>query len=229
MTQPPTISAQQRNQLKRTFRKDLKATVKLQLFTRFQSAIAIPGRDCPTCDQTQQLMEEVAGASPKIELAINDFFADPEVSRTNGVARIPAILLGDDVPPRLRFYGIPLGSQMAVIVETIRTLSRGVSPLSNDSRRKLLAINRPVHLQVVVTPEDQASAEAAYLAFAVANESSSITAEAIQIRDFPSIARNLGVQSVPLAIINDFYRLSPPVTENRLVEQVLTAGAPSTN
>lgn len=227
MTQPATISPQQRNQLKRTFRKDLKAPVKLRLYTQFPTALAIPGRDCPTCVQAQQLIEEVAGASPKIELAVFDFWEDADESRANEVARIPAILVGDDSPPRLKFYGVPLGHQMAVIVESIRSVSRGVSPLANDSRRKLRSVDRRVHLQVVVAPEDQASAETAYLAFALARENRNITAEAVQIRDYPSLARSLRVQSVPLVIVNDFYRLTGPVTETGLVEQVLAAGVTS--
>ena len=226
MTQHTAISQQQRNQLKRTFRKDLKAPVRLRLYTRFPSAISIPGRDCPTCSQTQQLIEEVADASPKIELTVHDFYGDPEASRANEVARIPAILLGDYAPPRMRFYGIPLGHQMAALVETIRSLSRGVSPLTNDNRRKLRGIHRRVNIQVVVTPEDQASAETAYLAFALAGENANISAETIQIRDFPSLARSLGVHSVPLVVVNEFYRLAPPVSESTLVEQVLIAGGP---
>ena len=226
MTQPAAISQQQKNQLKRTFRKDLKAPVKLQLYTQFPSAIAIPGRDCPTCGRTQQLIEEVASASPKIELTVHDFFENPEASRANEIERIPAILLGDDEPPRMKFYGIPLGHQMAAIVETIRSLSRGVSRLTNESRRRLRSINRRVNIQVIVSPEDQASAEAAHLAFALAGENANITVEAIQIRDFPTLARSLGVQSVPLVLLNEFYRLTPPITESKLVEQALIAGGP---
>ena len=224
MTQPAAISPQQRNQLRRTFRKDLKEPVKLRLFTQSSSPIAIPGRDCPTCTPTQQLIEEVAGASAKIELEIHDFYADAEAARAFAVARLPATLLGNEDPPRLKFYGIPLGHQMAVVVETIRSLSRGVGPLSNDNRRKLRQVNRPVHMQTIVAPEDQSSAEVAYTAFALARENRNITADAIQIRDYPSLARSLGVQSVPLVIINDFYRLTGPITESGLVEQVVMAG-----
>ena len=123
MTQPPAISAQQRNQLRRTFRKDLKSPVRLRLFTRGTSPIAIPGRDCPTCEQTRQLIEEVAAASPKIDLEVHDFFADSAAAQAMAVARIPAILVGDEERPRMTFYGAPLGHQMAAIVETLRSLS----------------------------------------------------------------------------------------------------------
>ncbi len=224
MTQPAVISPQQRNQLRRTFRKDLKAPVKLRLFTQIPSPIAIPGRDCPTCAQAELLLQEVAGASPKIELLKHDFYADPETARNLKVERIPAILMGDDEPPRMKFYGIPLGHQMAVIVETIRSLSRGVSPLANDSRRKLRQVNRPTHLQIVVSPEDQTSAETAYKVLAATRENPNLSADAIQIKDYPSLARSLGVQSIPLVLINDLYRLAGPIAETELVDQILAAG-----
>ena len=225
MTQPAAISPRQRNQLRRTFRKDLKAPVRLRFFTRLPSPIAIPGRDCPTCAQAEQLLQEVAGASPKIELITHDFYADPETAKELKVERLPAILMGDDEPPRMKFYGIPLGHQMAVIVETIRSLSRGVSPLANDTRRNLRQVNRPTHIQVVVSPEDQTSAETAYTIFAATRENRNISADAIQIRDYPSLARSLGVQSTPLILINDLYRMTGSVTETELVNQLLVAGA----
>lgn len=224
MSQPPAISAQQRNQLRRTFRKDLKSQVKLRLFTRVSSPIAIPGRECPSCDQTQQLIEEVAGASPRIELEVHDFFADAATAQSMAVARIPAILVGDEDRPRMAFYGAPLGHQMAAIVETIRSISRGVSPLQNSTRRALKQVTRLVRLQVIVSPEEQTGAQAAYTAYAMTRENPNIIAEAIQIRDFPSLARSLGVNSIPLALVNDFYRVSGPVTEERMLEQVLLAG-----
>lgn len=226
MTQPTTISAQQKNQLRRTFRKDLKSPVKLRMFTRGSSPIAIPGRDCPTCEQTQQLIEEVASASPKIELEIYDFFADGATVQAMAVARIPAILMGNEDRPRMAFYGAPRGNQMAAIVETVRSLSRGVSPLKNRTRRMLRQVKRSVHLQVIGAPEEEAGARAAYTAFAMTMENPNIFAEAVQIRDFPSLARSLGVNSIPLTLVNNFYRIPGPVEEERMLEQVLLAAGP---
>ena len=224
MTQPPAISAQQRDQLRRTFRKDLKSPVKLHLFTRETSPIAIPGRECPTCEQTQRLIETVVAASPRIELEVHDFFADSAAAQAMGVTRIPAILVGDEDRPRMTFYGAPLGHQMAGIIETIRSVSRGVSPLQNRTRRLLRQVGRPVHVQVIVSPEEETGARAVYTAFAMTRENPNIIAEAVQIRDFPSLARSLGVSSVPLALVNDHYRVPGPVTEERMLEQALLAG-----
>ena len=224
MTQTSAISAQQKNQLRRSFRKDLKSPVRLRLFTQAPSPIAIPGRECPTCAQTQQLFEEVAGISTKIDLQVYDIYSEPSLARELGVERIPALLIGNDDIPRMKFYGAPLGYQMAAIIESIRSMSRGASPLANDSRRRLRQVDRPVRVQVVVSPEEQSGAEMAFTAFALARESRHISVEAIQIRDYPVLARSLGVQTVPLALVNDLYRVTSPVTEGKLVDQVVAAG-----
>lgn len=152
MTPKPIISDQDKAMLKRDFRKDLEGDVRLRLFTQKPSPLTIPGRDCPSCPQSQQLMEELAGLSPKLRLEIIDAYAQPEAARQCGVSRIPAVVLSADDSPRVKFYGIPLGYELATVIEAIKTISRGVSPLSMESRKALRQVNQPVHIQVFVTP-----------------------------------------------------------------------------
>jgi glutaredoxin-like protein len=237
VTQQSVIPNLQKAQLKRTLRKDLKSEVTLRLFTRSPSPITIPGRECPTCPKTQQLIEALTGLSAKLHLEVIDFFAEPEAARKHGVTRIPALVLlpmqdsgaSDDIAgqitPALRFYGMPLGYQMAVIIESIKTISRKVSPLSMDSRKKLRQVNQPVHIQVMVTPEEENCAGVARLAHALAWENHCISADLIEIREFPALARSIGIQSAPLTVINENFRLAGPAGETSLVEQVLQAGA----
>jgi glutaredoxin-like protein len=152
MMQQPIISDQDKAELRRTFRKDLKAEVNLRLFTQRPSPLTIPGRECLHCPQTQRLMEELAGLSPKLHLEVFDFYNQPEVARQYQVVRIPAVVLSGDDSARVKFYGLPLGYELATVIEDIKTISRGVSPLSQDTRKKLRQVNQPVHLQVFVTP-----------------------------------------------------------------------------
>ena len=153
MVQPqPLITGPDKTQLKRSLRKDLKAQVKLRLFTQKPSILTIPGRQCPYCPQTQQLMEELAAVSPKLDLEVLDFYNQTQVARDQGVQRIPAITIGDDQPPRIKFYGFPLGLELAFLLESIKTVSRGVTPLTMETRKGLKQVNQPVHIQVFVTP-----------------------------------------------------------------------------
>ena len=138
--------------LKREFRKDLKKDVTIRLFTQGSSLLSIPGRECQYCPQTKQLMEELAALSPKLHLEVFDFYSQTEERDKFGVERIPAIVLGDEGNARLKFYGIPMGYEFAMIIEDIKTLSRGVSPLTMESRKKLKKVKQPVQIQVFVTP-----------------------------------------------------------------------------
>ena len=220
------IPDQDKAQLKRVFRKDLKGAVKIQVFTRKPSVIAVPGRECPYCPQTQQLMEELAALSPKIQLETIDFYDNPEAAREQGIARIPAVTLSAGGTPRLKFYGAPLGYETAVIIEGIKTISRGVSPLSMDTRRKLRRVNRNVHIQVFVTPSCPYCPTLARTAHAMALENSRLTADIVEAQEFPHLGQTYGVRSAPTTIINEHIRFAGAVSESGLLARVLEAGAP---
>ena len=227
MTQQNLISDQDKAQLKRTFRKDLKGPVRIQVFTQKPSVITIPGRECRYCPQTQRLMEEVAELSPKIEMETVDFYADPQTAKNLGVSRIPAILLSAVGVSRLKFYGAPLGYEMATIIEDIKTISRGVSPLSMDTRRKLRQINLDVHIQVFVTPSCPYCPALGRIAHAMALENPLISADVVEVQEFPSLGQTYGVRSVPLTVINEHIRFAGAASESDLLEKVLQAGVRS--
>ena len=224
MTQQALIQDQQKAQLKRTFRKDLKAEVELRLFTQRPSPIAVPGRECRYCAQTQQMLEELVALSPKLHLETIDIYAQPDLARDEGISRVPALAFGVKGKAKLRFFGIPMGYQLAVVVENIKTISRGVSPLSMDTRKKLREINQPVHIQVFVTPTSAECPQIARLAHALALENENITADVIEIEEFPALAQQYGVRSVPFTMVNEFTQVAGNVTEPEFVEKIIQCG-----
>jgi glutaredoxin-like protein len=227
MLQTPVIQPQDRATLKRTFRKDLKAGVEIGLFTQRQSMLTIPGRDCKYCGQTEQLMQELAALSPKIQLNTVDFYQNADKARDLGVERIPALVLGPDGTARAKFYGIPLGYEMSTIVEDIKIISRGVSPLSMETRKQLRQLKQTVHIQVFVTPTCVYCPRMARLAHAFALESNHIHADVVEIQEFPALAQRYAVKSVPLTVMDEQLRFSGAIPEAELLEKVLQLGAPS--
>ena len=224
MTQQALIQDQQKAQLKRTFRKDLKAEVELRLFTQRPSPIAVPGRECRYCAQTQQMLEELVALSPKLHLETIDIYAQPDLARDEGISRVPALAFGVKGKAKLRFFGIPMGHQLAVVVENIKTISRGVSPLSMDTRKKLRGINQPVHIQVFVTPGSAQCPPIARLAHALALENQHITADVVEMEEFPALAQQYGVRSVPLTVVNELTQIAGLVTETEFVEKIIQCG-----
>lgn len=224
MTQQTLIQAQQKSQLKRTFRKDLKAEVQLRLFTQRPSPISVPGRECRYCVQTQQLLEELVALSPKVTLETIDVYAQPEMALEEGITRVPAIAFGKKGKAKLRFFGIPMGYQLAVVVENIKTISRGVSPLSMDTRKKLRSINQPVHIQVFVTPTSAECPPIARLAHALALENQNITADVVETEEFPALTQKYSVRSVPCTVVNELTQIPGLVTESEFVEKIMQCG-----
>ena len=224
MTQQTLIQAQQKSQLKRTFRKDLKADVQLRLFTQRPSPISVPGRECRYCVQTQQLLEELVDLSPKVTLETTDVYAQPEMALEEGITRVPAIAFGKKGKAKLRFFGIPMGYQLAVVVENIKTISRGVSPLSMDTRKKLRSINQPVHIQVFVTPTSAECPPIARLAHALALENQNITADVVETEEFPALTQKYSVRSVPCTVVNELTQIPGLVTESEFVEKIMQCG-----
>ena len=228
MAQQSIISAADRSQLKRDFRKDLKSGVNVTMFGQRGSVLTIPGRECRYCPQTQQLMEELVALSPKLQLNTVDFYQDTDTAKSYGVTRIPAVVLeaaGSRVgESRIKFYGIPSGYLMAAVVDDIKTISRGKNSLSNETKKQLRRVNQPVHIQVFATPAEVACLETARLAHALALECSNVSADVVEIQEYPAMAQHYGVRSAPFTVINEQYRFSGPASEAQLLDKVLQAG-----
>jgi glutaredoxin-like protein len=227
--QQDLIPSQEKPRLKREFRKHLKADVRLRLYTQRPSPIAIPGRDCRYCPQVQQLMEELASLSPKLDLETVEYHIEREKAQQDEVSRIPAVVIGADSGKWVRFYGLPLGYELPILVESIKALSRGNTRLSVNSRKQLRRVDKPVHLQVFVTPGSETSAGMALLALSMAVESANVHTDVIEVEEFPDMARRYGVRQVPLTVINEFTSVSGMVSEAELLEKVLIVGLDSHN
>jgi glutaredoxin-like protein len=227
--QQDLIPSQEKPRLKREFRKHLKADVRLRLYTQRPSPIAIPGRDCRYCPQVQQLMEELASLSPKLDLETVEYHIEREKAQQDEVSRIPAVVIGADSGKWVRFYGLPLGYELPILVESIKALSRGNTRLSVNSRKQLRRVDKPVHLQVFVTPGSETSAGMALLALSMAVESANVHTDVIEVEEFPDLARRYGVRQVPLTVINEFTSVSGMVSEAELLEKVLLVGLDSHN
>lgn len=169
-------------------------------------------------------MEELAGLSPKIHLEIIDFYEQPQVAQEFGITRIPATVISANGLAGLRFFGIPMGYELATVIEDIKTISRGISPLNMKTRKQLRSVNQPVHIQVFVTPTCTVSPGVARLAHALALENELITADVVEIQEFQAMAQTYHVRSVPLTVVNEHLRIAGAVSEDKLLETVLQAG-----
>ena len=61
----------------------------------------------------------------------------------------------------------------------------------------------------------------------MALECPQISADVIEVQEFPALGNRYTVRSVPLTVINESIRLTGAVTEHEFVDKVLQAGVAS--
>jgi glutaredoxin-like protein len=141
------LNANIQKQVQQVF-KGLENPVRLLLFTQGDGGAL----ECQMCQDTRLLIEEVAALSDKISLEIYDFVADAKLAEQHGVDKIPALVIAGEKDYGVRFYGIPSGYEFSSLIEGISTVSRRKPSLNKKTLQELQRLDRPVQIQVFVTP-----------------------------------------------------------------------------
>jgi alkyl hydroperoxide reductase subunit AhpF len=115
--------------------------------------------DCEPCVQTRQILDELPALSDKIAIEEVNFVLDKDKAAHYGVDRVPAIaVLGQNgsgeatEDSRIRFLGTPSGYEFISLVQAIRLVGGAGSTLTDDNRRRIAAVDKPVTMQVFTTP-----------------------------------------------------------------------------
>lgn len=108
--------------------------------------------ECPYCELTGQIVQEVAGLSDKISVTTYDFVANKDMAERYKVDKIPAIVVEGAKDYGIRFYGIPSGYEFMALIESIKDVSAGQTGLSPTTKEALAKLDKPVHIQVFTTP-----------------------------------------------------------------------------
>jgi glutaredoxin-like protein len=124
--------------------KKIEKDVKIVMFTQEM--------ECPHCEMTRTMLEEVSGLSDKLSLEVHDFVADADLAKNYGVDKIPATVLFGDRDYGVRFYGVPAGYEFNVLIEDIMDVGRRDPGLGKEVMAELAKVDRPVHLQVLISP-----------------------------------------------------------------------------
>ncbi|GIV80046.1 thioredoxin family protein [Litorilinea aerophila] len=197
----------------------LEGKVKLVVFTQEV--------ECQYCQETRELVEEVAALSDKLTVEVYDFVADKEQAEAYGIDKIPAVaILADGDTPKdygIRFYGIPSGYEFSTLIEDIVMVSRRESGLSEATRQKLAQLTEPLHLQVFVTPTCPYCPRAVRLAHMMALESDLVKADMVEAIEFPHLSARYNVMGVPRTVINDKEFIEGAVPEAMLMARIQEA------
>jgi len=124
--------------------KDIDNDVRIVMFTQEM--------ECSHCEMTRTMLEEVSGLSDKVSMEVHDFVAEQDLAKKYGVDKIPATVLVGDKDYGIRFYGVPAGYEFTVLIEEIRDIGRRDAGLSRKVLAEVAKIDKPVHLQVLISP-----------------------------------------------------------------------------
>lgn len=193
----------------------LKSDVTLIVFTQ--------ELECEYCKETRELVEELSALSDKIKLEVYDFAVDKEKIKEYEIDKIPAIVVKGARDYGIRFYGIPAGYEFTTLMEDIIDVSSGESGLLNQTKEKIRTIDKPVHIQVFVTPTCPYCPAAVRTAHKMAIENPLIRADMIEVIEFPHLAHKYGVMGVPKVVINDKISFEGALPEPHFLQHVLLA------
>lgn len=178
-------------------------------------------RNCQFCPETRQLAEELAELSDRLEVEVVERASAPDVAAFYGVDKFPAIALltgGEEaVDTGIRFFGIPAGYEFATLVEDLLAVSGAGPELAPATRAWLETLDRPLHLQVFVTPTCPYCPRAVLLAHRLALASPLIRADMVEATEFPELARRYDVFGVPRTVINETVAVEGAVPEGYLL------------
>lgn len=163
--------------------------------------------ECDYCEDTLQLVGEVAELSGKLGLKVYDIEDNPDIAREYNVNKTPGLVLtardtNKVMDYGVRFAGIPSGHEFSSLIEGLILVSGRDSGLSGEIRKQLRGLKNPVLLQVFVTPTCPYCPRAVVTAHQMALESEMVQAEMVEAMEFPELSQRFGVNGVPQTTIN---------------------------
>lgn len=123
---------------------NLPAPVRLILF--------IQTFECDTCPAARRILNEVARLSSQITVDEYNLVLDREKASEFGIERVPALAFVGKADTGIRFYGVPEGYELASLIDAIQLTAAGQADLLPESQALVASVDRPMHLQVFVTP-----------------------------------------------------------------------------
>jgi len=208
------IRDEDKKYLKGEFEKNLKEEVKLLVFT---------GDNCQYCGVASAIAAEIAELNSLIKF--EEQRIDEDLARKYGLSHAPTVVItdGEKYQGRIRYVGLPSGYEFSSLVEDIMDVSKRSAEVSPEVLEKLMRIDKPVIIQVFVTPTCPYCPRAVRTAhrFAILNEN--ITGEMVEAIEFPEWANKWNVMSVPHIVINEDVQFIGAYPDEQYIDYVLQA------
>jgi NADH-dependent peroxiredoxin subunit F len=181
---------------------------------------------CGSCRDQQNLLQEFASLSNKIELEIYDFIKDSEASLKYNIDMIPATIVMGDKDYGIRFYGLTSGYEFSSLLQAVLMISNNKSGLSPEMENLVGLINEPVRVQVMVTMTCPYCFQMVHTAHQFAFINEFIRGEMIDAVEFSTLSQRYDVSSVPKTVINETHSFVGSLSPESVYLEILKSVRP---
>lgn len=172
---------------------------------------------CNTCQETRQLLSEVAALSEKITFVEKDLKKDAALAEDYGVTMTPSFVMLDknDDYRGVKFNGIPAGHEINSFLSALMDMSGIDFGLAATIGSRLDNLEKPVNIKVFVTLSCPHCPGAVSNAHRLAMSHPHIESEMIEAQTFGELSQKYNVSGVPKIVINDTHELvgNQPIQE----------------
>ena len=176
---------------------------------------------CPSCAAQTQLLQELTDLSEKFTLEIRDIDEDRELAAGYKVNKVPATLVMGPKDNGIRFYGVTLGSEFPTLLFAIMMVSTNLSGLPPEMEAMVKAIDKDVHIQVIVTLTCPYCPKMVNVAHQFAFVNDKITADMVESSEYPKVVERYEVYGVPKTVINETHTFDGAVPAANLYLEIL--------
>ncbi|HKP87436.1 MAG TPA: thioredoxin family protein [Blastocatellia bacterium] len=147
------IPDKDRQTIREHFEQNLTGEVEIVMFTERKSALIIPGHQpCEMCEETEELLKEVAELSDKLALTVHDISAAKEEASSYRIDRVPSFVLKGAARGHVRYFGIPSGYEFSTLIADLVDVSKGETALAKETREFLASLAQDINIKVFSTP-----------------------------------------------------------------------------
>lgn len=152
--------------------------------------------DRPVSGELRSYMEELAGLTDKIVVE------GAPAGQADAFPPCVRVCLADGTDTGIAFHGVPGGHEFTSFALALYNASGPGQALDEEIRQAILAIDRPVAFQILVSLSCTMCPDTVGAAQRMAAENPRVTAEAYDLNHFPELRDRYNVMSVPCTIVN---------------------------
>jgi len=197
-----------------------------ELFNQMEGDVTLhvfTSEGCAYCEEAEQIADILGGISDKLRVEKWRHEEAPDKARELGVDKYPAMVIQGKEAARCRYYGLPVGYEFSVLVDTIVDAASGEPSVSEEALKIISSVSSPVHIQVFVSPTCPYSPISARTAFKFALLNRNISSDVIEATEFPELVKKYQIRAVPKIVINEVVQFEGAGPEEDFAKKVLEA------